>query len=218
MDDPVRAHAPAGRRASPEHTPPSPADDRSFRLLTSWRPSVGVLLGLGACGAVAGVLIGWLLAPAPAAWPTAVLAAFAPLLIAIDFAEHRLPDVLTLPCAVLSGCALLIGALLSGDWGSLGSGLLGALGLTAALFVLFLLGGGAFGFGDVKLGISMGMCLGAVGVTAVVLGPLLGLVLGGVVGVILILLGRANRKSAIALGPYLLIGTLAVLVLLGSGG
>ncbi len=84
---------------------------------------------------------------------------FAPaavLLAIIDFAVHRLPDVLTLPLAAAVLLLLAVAAALPGSSGSWTSALLGSLILCACYFVLFLLSRG-FGFGDVKLALVLGL-------------------------------------------------------------
>ena len=85
--------------------------------------------------------------------------------------------------------------------------------LFAAFFVMFIFAGGAFGFGDVKLGLSMGAVLGTYSWFALLLGPFIGMLLGFAVGVVLMIMRKATMKTAIALGPYLIIGTLVIIVI-----
>jgi leader peptidase (prepilin peptidase)/N-methyltransferase len=143
-----------------------------------------------------------------------VLAPVAVLLAVVDFAAHRLPDVLTLP---LAGAALVLlggAALLPGADGSWTSALLGSLLLGACYFVLFLVSKG-FGFGDVKLALVLGAVLGWYGWPIVLIGTFAGYLLGALYGIALLLAGRADWATRIPFGPFLLVGAF-VGVLLGS--
>lgn len=192
----------------------SPEYDRGYRLLTTWNPPRWVLVALFALGAVLAVAVIWSYGwNHPSAYVAAVFAAVSPILTAIDFAERRLPDVVTLPAAGASVLALIVGALVSGDWGPALRGGAGMIILFVAFFIMFIFAGGAFGFGDVKLGLSMGAVLGTYSWFALLLGPFLGMILGFVVGLVLMLMRKATMKTAIALGPYLIIGTLTIVVL-----
>jgi leader peptidase (prepilin peptidase)/N-methyltransferase len=69
------------------------------------------------------------------------------------------------------------------------------------------------GFGDVKLAALLGLYMGWLGVGLVPLGLFFGFALGAVVGVLLMLLRRKNRKDPIPSGPFLAAGAvIAVLV------
>lgn len=148
-------------------------------------------------------LVVWLLLA-----PTAVL------LATVDFAAHRLPDVLTLPLAAALLFLLAVAAVLPGSggswtWALLGSGIFGA-----CFLVLFLLSKG-IGFGDVKLALVLGAVLGWYGWATVLVGTFAGYLFAALYGIGLMLAGRADRTSRIPFGPFLLAGTLAG-VLLGS--
>ncbi|WP_432154813.1 prepilin peptidase [Streptomyces tricolor] len=155
-----------------------------------------------------------LLAAATGARPELVvwllLTPAAVLLATVDFAAHRLPDVLTLPLTAAVLVLLGVAAVLPGAGGSWTSALLGSLVLAACYFVLFLISKG-FGFGDVKLALVLGAVLGWYGWAIVLVGTFAGYLYG--IG--LILAGRAGRTSRIPFGPFLLAGTLAG-VFLGS--
>lgn len=201
-----------------ENLPQNPAEvepaDRGYRLLATWNPPRWVLVALFVAGGVLAVVTlvayGW---NHPSAYVAAVFVAVAPILTAIDFAERRLPDVVTLPAAGASVVALVVGGLVSGDWGPALRGGAGMLILFGAFFVMFIIAGGAFGFGDVKLGLSMGAVLGTYSWFALLLGPFIGMLLGFAVGVVLMIMRKATMKTAIALGPYLIIGTLVIIVI-----
>ena len=62
------------------------------------------------------------------------------------------------------------------------------------------------GLGDVKLAGVLGMYLGWFGWGQVFVGTFAASLLGGVVGIALMLAGRAGRKTAIPYGPYMIAG------------
>lgn len=136
-------------------------------------------------------------------WRTALLVA--PLLVLltaacwVDLRAHRLPN------RLLGAAGVLVVALavLAGAWSAL---LVGA-GLGLALLLLALARTG-LGLGDVKLEAVLGTWLGVWGPWTAVQGLLAGLVIGGAVALALVLAGRADRRTAIALGPSLLAGAL----------
>lgn len=122
------------------------------------------------------------------------------LLATVEFAAHRLPDVLTLPLAVAALVLLGVAAVLPGTGGSWTSALLGSLILGAYYFVLFLISQG-FGFGDVKLALVPGTVMGWYGWAIVLVGTFSGYTLGALYGVGLMLAGRADRTTRIPFGP-----------------
>ncbi|WP_405795182.1 prepilin peptidase [Streptomyces sp. NBC_01506] len=144
-----------------------------------------------------------------------LLAPFAVLLALIDRNVHRLPDQLTLPLAAASAALLGIAALFPDDGGSWSTALLGGLVLGACYFVLFLINPNGMGFGDVKLALSLGVVLGWYGWLVLFVGAFAGFLLGSLYGLGLMILRRANRKSAIPFGPFMIAGALLG-VLLGA--
>lgn len=129
-------------------------------------------------------------------------------LFAIDVDHHRLPDALTLPMLLVTPAGLILGWLLgaSVDW--VGAAF-GAVIWGGFLLLLWLISGGrGMGLGDVKMAPSLGALLGALGIGAAVAGLILGFVIGGVFGGILLISGKAGRRSRIAFGPFLLVGAL----------
>jgi leader peptidase (prepilin peptidase) / N-methyltransferase len=145
------------------------------------------LLG-AACGLVFGLTLEALVA-----------AVFCWILVVItrtDF-EHRLiPDRIVLPGALL----VLVGRTVdepSVAW------ILAGLGAGAGLFLLVLAYPRGMGMGDVKLALFLGCGLGLV----VVVGLFAGFLAAAVPAVVLLVRhGRAARKQAIPLGPFLALG------------
>jgi prepilin signal peptidase PulO-like enzyme (type II secretory pathway) len=86
--------------------------------------------------------------------------------------------------------------------------ILGGLGAGLALFLLVFAYPSGMGMGDVKLALFMGCGLGL----AVVVGLFVGFVAGAVPAIALLVRhGRAARKQAIPLGPFLALGAIVAL-------
>lgn len=134
------------------------------------------------------------------------LAAVSVALALIDFDTHRLPDRIVLPAYAVSGGLIIVLAVLGGD----GWGLLRALIAGTATFAFYLVLGltkaGAMGFGDIKLAGLLGLTLGWVGWSALVVGVFAGFVIGGIVAVVLLLTRRVSRGGGIPFGPAMLAG------------
>ncbi|EST39021.1 hypothetical protein N566_04315 [Streptomycetaceae bacterium MP113-05] len=135
------------------------------------------------------------------------------LLAAVDRAVNRLPDVLTLPLAFGTAVLLGVATLLPGAAGSWWRALLGGVVMGAAFLVLFLIQPNGMGFGDVKLALALGVALGWYGWGALLTGAFLGFLAGAVYGTALVLRGRASRRTALAFGPFMVLGALAGLLL-----
>lgn len=135
------------------------------------------------------------------------------LLALVDLRVHRLPDVLTLPLAAATAALLGLAALVPGAAGSWPTALLGGLALGAAYFVLFLVNPAGMGFGDVKLALALGTVLGWYGWPVLVTGAFAGLVYGALYGLALLVLRRGGRRTAIALGPFMIAGAFTGLLL-----
>ncbi|MBO8193814.1 prepilin peptidase [Streptomyces oryzae] len=151
--------------------------------------------------------------PELAVWLLAVPVAL--LLATVDLAVMRLPDMLTLPLAGGTAALLGLAALLPGAGGSWLRALLGGLALAGAFFVLFLISPRGVAFGDVKLALSVGVALGWYGWGVLFAGAFLGFLAAAGYGVTLMVTGRARRNSAMAFGPFMVLGAMAGVALGG---
>jgi leader peptidase (prepilin peptidase) / N-methyltransferase len=130
--------------------------------------------------------------------------------LATDLDQRVLPDELTLPVIpiallyTISGLNPLVG-------GAIVPAVLAAVLIPAILYLPSIpFGAGAFGMGDVKYLIGMGLLLGGERALA---GTLIGLLIAGAVLIVLLATRRIGRKSYIPFGPFLIIGALwAVLI------
>lgn len=134
------------------------------------------------------------------------LAAISVALALIDLDTHRLPDRLVLPAYVVGGGLLIIAAVLSGDGWTLLRALAAGAGAFLFYLVLAFVKTGAMGLGDVKLAGLLGLYLGWVGWSAVIVGIFGGFVIGGLVAIALLAARRAHFGGGIPFGPSMLAG------------
>ncbi|GAA1664808.1 prepilin peptidase [Fodinicola feengrottensis] len=123
----------------------------------------------------------------------------------VDLAVRRLPNMLTLPAYAVVGLGLVVAEIFRQDWGSLARAFVGAGIFLAVYGLLWLVGG--MGLGDVKLSGVLGLALGWLGWPPVLAGLVLGFVYGGLISGILLVAGRAGRKTRIPFGPFMIAGT-----------
>lgn len=126
-------------------------------------------------------------------------------LAAIDVRTKRLPNALTLPSYPLFA-GLLLPAAAAGDWGSYARAILGGVALFLAYLLLAVLNPAGMGLGDVKLAGVLGMALAWLGWDIWLLGSVLAFVLAAVVGVGMLVTRRAERRSTIPFGPFMVVG------------
>jgi leader peptidase (prepilin peptidase)/N-methyltransferase len=130
--------------------------------------------------------------------------------LATDLDQRLLPDVLTLPVIpvalvyALSGANPLVG-------GEILLAVVAAVAIPAVLYVPSIpFGAGAFGMGDVKLLVGVGLLAGG---SRALSSVIFALILGGIVIAILLLARRLGRRSYVPFGPFFIIGALwAVLI------
>ncbi len=129
-------------------------------------------------------------------------------LAAIDLDTKRLPNVLTLPSYAVALVLMLIPTVLDNRGPDFVRALAGAAILFGLYFVLAMIYPAGMGFGDVKLAGLLGIYLGWLSWSSLIVGGFLGFLLGGVVGLVLMALRKAGRKSAIPFGPFMVAGAL----------
>ncbi len=130
--------------------------------------------------------------------------------LATDLDQRLLPDLLTLPVIpvalvyALSGANPLVG-------GEVVLAVVAAVAIPALLYLPSIpFGAGAFGLGDVKLLIGVGLLAGG----SRALGSVIfALVLAGVVIIALLLTRRIGRRTYIPFGPFFIIGALWAVLL-----
>jgi len=130
--------------------------------------------------------------------------------LATDLDQRLLPDALTLPVIpvalvyALSGLNPLVGT-------DLVYTLIAAIAVPLVLYLPSIpFGAGAFGLGDVKLLIGVGLLTGA---SRLLGGVVFALLLAGVVLAVLLVTKRIGRQTYVPFGPFFILGTLwAVLI------
>ena len=187
--------------------PEEPDDDKPLYATIARARGLapGLALAAAALAAVVGWRVDWALLPL---WIVFVVVGV--WLSYVDARTRLLPFVLTAPLHLL--CLVLVGlaALLAQDWHLA----VRAVVANVLVFIVFWLvwalgrrfGGGAFGYGDVRLAAICGLVLGAIGAQEAVVGTYAGFVLGAVGGVALSL-ARLVDPKAFAFGPYLVLGS-----------
>lgn len=189
----------------PEHDPDDPEHPAGRR--PGWRTVVVIAVGSAAFGLLPARFAGDPLAFAVfGAWFVTLVVG-----LAIDLDQRLLPDVLTLPVIPVGLAYALSGLnpLVESEW------LLAVVAAIVIPAILYLpslpFGAGAFGMGDVKLLMGVGLLLGLARAFS---GVLSGLILSGVVLLVLLTARRIGRRSFVPFGPFLILGALYAVLLL----
>ncbi len=126
---------------------------------------------------------------------------------AVDLRERRIPNALTYPGTLL---AVVLAGVTAGTSGLIES-LVGMVVAGGVMFIVWLVGRGGLGMGDVKLSAFVGAAVGPAMVPTYLV---VGSGLGALAGLALLLRGR-DRRSTFAYGPYLAAGA-AVAIIAGG--
>lgn len=130
----------------------------------------------------------------------------------IDLLTHRLPRQVSYAILIAGLPFLVVASLVEDEPRRIGLAFLGLLLATVIMGILYLVGRGALGAGDVRLAPTLGLYLGWHGLEEVFYGIFLGFVLAAVVSIGMLILRRVGRKDEIPMGPFLVIGTLVVFI------
>ncbi|GAA0600470.1 A24 family peptidase [Kribbella sandramycini] len=166
----------------------------------------------GGLAAVAGGVLGWLLAEDAALIAWLLLAVSGAVLGYIDARTRFLPSAIIWPTYAVVGLALVGAALMSGEWDALRrAAIAGAIGF-GVFYVLWFAFPRGVGFGDVRLSGLLGLALGWLGWGEFAAGLYGGFFLGAVVGIVLIAARVLTRREMVPFGPFMLAGALAGVV------
>lgn len=146
---------------------------------------------------------------------TTVFVAFGLALSVIDYQVRRLPNALVFWLTIILLSLIVLDA--QGDFTSLGRAVAWAIAYTSFLGLLRVISGGGMGMGDVKFAFPLGLITGYLSSEAFAVGVALAFILGAVIGLILMSLGKASRKTAMPFGPFLFLGAYLAWVLSGYG-
>jgi leader peptidase (prepilin peptidase) / N-methyltransferase len=134
-------------------------------------------------------------------------------LAAIDLDHHRLPDKIVLPSYAVVAVLLTVASASTHDWWALARAGIGTTAQFAFYLAIVLAYPAGMGFGDVKLAGVLGGLLAYLSWSALAVGAFAGFALGAVVGVAAMTVRRADRKTAIPFGPFMIAGAvLAIFV------
>ncbi len=124
----------------------------------------------------------------------------------IDVERMLLPKKIVYPLTVLVGALLLLAAAETGKWHDYVIGVVCAAGWFIVFFALNYASPKVLGFGDVRLSLVLGLSLGWLGISYVLLGFFAANVIGAVVGIALIATKHMDRQSRIPYGVFLASG------------
>jgi leader peptidase (prepilin peptidase) / N-methyltransferase len=125
----------------------------------------------------------------------------------IDVEHLILPKTVVYSTLLLVAALLLMAAVGSGDWHRLMVAGLSAVGWFVVFFSMNAASPRILGFGDVRLAPVLGLSLGWLGVRYVLLGFFASNLIGAVIGIALIAMGRMSRGQQIPYGIFLALGT-----------
>ena len=129
----------------------------------------------------------------------------------IDLKTQRLPREITYTGIILSAVALSIAAIVIAEPERIWMMVLGAAIALVAMWLIYTLSRGGMGDGDVRLAPLLGMYLGWLNPGIVLPGLFFGFIAGAVVGVAMMAIDRAGRRTAVPFGPFLAVGTIVAI-------
>jgi leader peptidase (prepilin peptidase)/N-methyltransferase len=158
-------------------------------------------------GGLVGLALGW-------TWALLVWLPLVPVGTAlgiIDWRTRLLPTWLIARTYVGVVVLALVATAFTQDWQDLVRAAIGWAGAGLLYFVLWYIYPRGLGYGDVRLSGILGIALGYVGTSELVVGVYAGFLLGGVGGALLSLARIVHRKN-VPFGPFMLVGALAGLL------
>jgi leader peptidase (prepilin peptidase) / N-methyltransferase len=139
-------------------------------------------------------------------------------LIITDLEAFRIVDRLNIRGSLLVVLLLAATAVLTGNLDGLLRGLGGAGAYFAGSSLMFLLvRGRGFGAGDVKLSFQLGLFTAYLGWSVLGWAVFTTAMIGGALAIVLIVTGKAGRKTELPYGPPMILGAWATIALVGVG-
>lgn len=129
----------------------------------------------------------------------------------IDLHTKRLPREISYTTFLIGAPLLAIAAVVEGESRRIVTMLFGAVLALAIMGLVYLVSRGGMGDGDVRLAPLLGLYLGWLNPGLVAVGIFYGFLSGAVVGIVLMIVGRAGRKTALPFGPFLALGTVVAI-------
>lgn len=198
--------------------PSSPTAIVTYRVRLGARcPTCGSRLPSGVVptelvAAIIGILTALRYGPSLALLAAIWLAAAGTALAVIDIRVHRLPNYLVFPGYVVGLVCFTAAAIVDGTPRNILRALLAMALVYIVFFVLNMISPRGLGFGDVKLGGVLGLYLGYLGWSTVLIGILLAILANGLVAAVMLATRRIKRDAEIPFGPFLLGGALVAAI------
>lgn len=130
----------------------------------------------------------------------------------IDLKVRRLPREISYPATITGVVLLVTDALMRDRADRVLMVLAGAAAFTVAMLVLFVIGRGSLGEGDVRVAPLLGSFLGYWSPGLVLPALLVASLVAAVVGLVLAVVKRTGRSTTLPFGPFLALGTVVILM------
>lgn len=144
--------------------------------------------------------------------PFIPLAYFGTQLSVIDFKTHRLPNRIVGWFGFTELAVIGVLSLGASDLDQLANDLAIAVATTTTYLLLYFLSGGSLGMGDVKFAFPLGLCVGWYSPDYWLLAIFVSFLIAGLVAAIGLASKKMTRKSRLAFGPFMFLGTSIVCV------
>lgn len=132
-------------------------------------------------------------------------------LTVIDLKIHRLPREVSYTVMAFGAPLLVIAALIDNEPRRIYMALIGAGVSLAVMGALYKASRGGLGDGDVRLSPLLGMYMGWLNPGLALVGLFYGFILGAVIGVVMMILGKAGRRTQLPFGPFLAAGSIVAI-------
>jgi leader peptidase (prepilin peptidase)/N-methyltransferase len=132
-------------------------------------------------------------------------------LTVIDLKTQRLPREVSYTVMALGAPLLVIAALIGDEPRRIYMAVIGAGISLAVMGALYKASRGGLGDGDVRLSPLLGMYLGWLNPGLALVGLFYGFILGAVVGVVMMIIGKAGRQTQLPFGPFLAAGSIVAI-------
>ena len=129
----------------------------------------------------------------------------------IDLKTQRLPREITYWGIGLGAVGLAVAAIVIDEPERIWMMTFGAAIALVTMWLIYTLSRGGMGDGDVRLAPLLGMYLGWLNPGIVLPGLFFGFIAGAVVGVTMMAIDRAGRRTAVPFGPFLALGTVVAI-------
>ena len=132
-------------------------------------------------------------------------------LTVIDLKTQRLPREVSYTVMALGAPLLVIAAFIEDEPRRIYMAAIGAAIALAVMTTLYIASRGGLGDGDVRLSPLLGMYLGWLNPGLALVGLFYGFILGAVIGLAMMIVGKAGRRTQLPFGPFLAAGSIVAI-------